>query len=365
MQALRTDATRRYSPPGPPPRTFRANATVAVLLGAVAGALNAGGFFAVGVYTSHVTGHWSKVGDELALGHFAIAAKFVGFVVAFFLGAFSSTILIEYDTSGTRRVRYLKPLVLEIVLLAAFVVLGKLRESDPSVVPWLTAVLCFTMGLQNAMVTKISGAVVRTTHMTGVMTDMGIETARLGLLLRDRLRARRADLATLPPPHQTLREFVMETARIFGDEGQKAALLVCILGSFGIGATGGAVAFVNGGYLGAIPIAAILASLVAFELVLIRRPDVSSGILTGPRTTQFKAPELQELANPVAPPEPAPRVETPRVEVETPRVETPRVETPRVETSRVVKRFDTARTRLKTEPSSSSGPSHGSSTNTG
>ncbi len=34
------------------------------------------------------------------------------------------------------------------------------------------------MGLQNATITKISGAVIRTTHLTGVTTDLGIETVQ-------------------------------------------------------------------------------------------------------------------------------------------------------------------------------------------
>jgi len=40
------------------------------------------------------------------------------------------------------------------------------------------AVLCFTMGLQNAIITKISKAQIRTTHVTGMITDIGIELAR-------------------------------------------------------------------------------------------------------------------------------------------------------------------------------------------
>jgi uncharacterized membrane protein YoaK (UPF0700 family) len=37
------------------------------------------------------------------------------------------------------------------------------------------------MGAQNAMTTFFSGAIVRTTHVTGSLTDIGIETAALFL----------------------------------------------------------------------------------------------------------------------------------------------------------------------------------------
>jgi uncharacterized membrane protein YoaK (UPF0700 family) len=273
------------------PRTLRTNATVAILLGGIAGALNAGGFFAVGVYTSHITGAWSKVGDELVLGHTGIAAKAASLVVAFFAGALTSSFLIESGTSSRRRLRYLKPLVLQIFLLGAFVVLGKLVESEKWVAPYLTMVLGFSMGLQNAMATKISGGVVRTTHMTGVVTDIGIEIARLGLLVRDRFRDRGS--------MESLGDVLFESYRTVAREGQKAALLACIFGSFLLGAMGGAVSFLSWGYAGATPIAAVLAFLVAFEIVLIRRPDVASSPLTGPRTLQFEPDRLAE-PNPFA-----------------------------------------------------------------
>ena len=35
------------------------------------------------------------------------------------------------------------------------------------------------MGLQNSLVTRISNAVVRTTHLTGIFTDLGIELSQL------------------------------------------------------------------------------------------------------------------------------------------------------------------------------------------
>lgn len=39
--------------------------------------------------------------------------------------------------------------------------------------------LLFAMGLQNALVTIISNSVVRTTHLTGLFTDLGIEFSQL------------------------------------------------------------------------------------------------------------------------------------------------------------------------------------------
>ena len=49
--------------------------------------------------------------------------------------------------------------------------------------------LCFIMGLQNATVTKISGARIRTTHVTGMVTDVGIELGKLVYWNRDPIRS--------------------------------------------------------------------------------------------------------------------------------------------------------------------------------
>jgi uncharacterized membrane protein YoaK (UPF0700 family) len=39
--------------------------------------------------------------------------------------------------------------------------------------------LCFIMGLQNAVITKVSHAEIRTTHVTGLLTDLGIELGKM------------------------------------------------------------------------------------------------------------------------------------------------------------------------------------------
>src|SRR5215470_8706454 len=79
-------------------------AILAVILPGVAGAINASGFFAVGAYTSHVTGAVARVGDELASGHLWLAARSLLFVASFFLGALACTLLIPTAAgTGPRR----------------------------------------------------------------------------------------------------------------------------------------------------------------------------------------------------------------------------------------------------------------------
>jgi uncharacterized membrane protein YoaK (UPF0700 family) len=74
---------------------------------------------------------------------------------------------------------YALPLLFEAVLLLAFGMLGtRLAALHLLIVPVTVMLLCFMMGLQNAVITKLSNAEIRTTHMTGVMTDIGIELGK-------------------------------------------------------------------------------------------------------------------------------------------------------------------------------------------
>jgi uncharacterized membrane protein YoaK (UPF0700 family) len=68
---------------------------------------------------------------------------------------------------------YVVPILLEIILL---ITVATLHFNQPDV---LACILLFAMGLQNALVTRVSQSVVRTTHLTGIFTDLGIELSQL------------------------------------------------------------------------------------------------------------------------------------------------------------------------------------------
>jgi len=167
------------------------------MLPGVAGAVNASGMIALGVYTSNMTGNVAHVGDELAMGHLAGAWQTLLVIGFFILGAMAATALIEQATRANRRQRYVVPLLVEAMLIALFALLSIHSEKHWRFQPQeLEATLCFAMGLQNAMVTRLSGAVVRTTHLTGITTDLGIKLVRMMYAAADRLRGR--DVAVAP-----------------------------------------------------------------------------------------------------------------------------------------------------------------------
>ena len=155
----------------------------------VAGATNAGGFLAVHMYTSHMSGTVSRVADEFALGHTVAALGAWSCIFFFGLGAATTSFLVSLGRRHRFKSHYAFALAVEGVLLLIFGMLGPhLDHISEFTLPATVILLCFTMGMQNAIVTTISNAEVRTTHMTGVVTDLGIELSRLFYFNFDRSR---------------------------------------------------------------------------------------------------------------------------------------------------------------------------------
>ncbi len=161
-------------------RSERHDQHLAQFLTFIAGAANAGGYMAFRQYTSHMTGIASAAADALAVGNFQIALAGLIAIVSFICGAGASAILINWGRRRGLHSQYAFPLLLEAVLLGCFGLLGEnFLSSHSLIIPMTVMLLCFVMGLQNAMITKLSGARIRTTHITGMVTDIGIELGKL------------------------------------------------------------------------------------------------------------------------------------------------------------------------------------------
>lgn len=160
-------------------RSPEANLRLGLVLTFVAGATNAGGFLAVGSYTSHMTGIVSSVADDLVLGRVSLALAGVVCLMAFVAGAMCTAILVNWGLRQQLRSSYSLPLLLESAALLVFGLFGAaIAAWSQLFVPVTVVLLCFIMGLQNAVITKISKAEIRTTHITGLVTDLGIELGK-------------------------------------------------------------------------------------------------------------------------------------------------------------------------------------------
>ena len=162
-------------------RTRATNRVLGLMLAFNAGAINAGGFLVVHMYTSHMTGFLSLLADNLVLGNMALVLSAVGILWAFLSGAGSTAILVRWARSHRLQSGFALPLLLEALLMLVFGLVGALMLTWNTVfaVPLTALLLAYIMGLQNAVVTKMSSAEIRTTHMTGIVTDLGIEMGKM------------------------------------------------------------------------------------------------------------------------------------------------------------------------------------------
>ena len=136
-------------------------------------------------------------------------------------------------------------------LIVMFVVGGlagaiTLSWNTPFAVPTTVLLLCFIMGLQNAVGSKTSKGGIRTTHMTGNITDLGME---LGKLLYWNRAADKGARPVVRHDNQRLRT--------------STGLIVMFVG----GGHAGAVGFQSFGFICVVPLAAILLALALPPLV--------------------------------------------------------------------------------------------------
>jgi uncharacterized membrane protein YoaK (UPF0700 family) len=158
------------------PRAFIHNLRLAAMLSFVAGIVNITGVFAIQTLTTNVTGHFAFFSEEFVQANYHVAFLFLIYIGSFLTGAFVSGFLVEWMFRKNPNVSHAAPMFLEIIVLVAVAFFGAGYGLDKE---WIACCLLFGMGLQNALVTKVSRATIRTTHLTGLFTDLGIELSQL------------------------------------------------------------------------------------------------------------------------------------------------------------------------------------------
>lgn len=150
------------------------------------GCINAGGFLATGRFVSHVTGFATLFGVDLIDNQIEAAFGILSVPIFFLLGAFLAGLLIDRPIYQGKKPHFdwVMGLSAFCLLLAAgggemlqFGIFGRTIGLQQSYA--LLVLLCLASGLQNAAITSSSGHSVRTTHLTGLTTDLGLGLARI------------------------------------------------------------------------------------------------------------------------------------------------------------------------------------------
>ena len=139
-----------------------------------AGLMNAVGLLAFGnEAVTHLTGTTSLIAGHLAFGRFDRVLHLGSILVAFCAGAaFSGGLIDDGQPPGKLSVAYGKGLGLETLLVLAA------AQAFAWQAPVAYALLAAAVGLQNGMATLFTGAVMRTSHLTGMFTDLAIDLGR-------------------------------------------------------------------------------------------------------------------------------------------------------------------------------------------
>jgi uncharacterized membrane protein YoaK (UPF0700 family) len=148
-------------------------------LACAAGAVNGFAFLTCEQFVSHVTGTATRIGLEWH--QLDLAAEYSVVLVCFVAGAVASVLWIQGRAYRGRHPQWASPLFAVAAILTGTAIAGarlfgpfgaQVAADPPPVV--LLSVLAFAMGLQNAAVASTTGLAVRTTHLTGPATDLGI-----------------------------------------------------------------------------------------------------------------------------------------------------------------------------------------------
>jgi uncharacterized membrane protein YoaK (UPF0700 family) len=169
-------------------RTYVHNVKLASLLCITAGFVNAAGFLAFSVLTTNVTGHAALFAERIAMQDWKTARVVALWMFLFLAGAFISSFIVSF-IGRNQRFSYVMPVFIEMAILLGTALFGYRYDHTLVAKELFAGGLLFAMGLQNSLVSIVSGSVVRTTHLTGTFTDLGIELAQV---LREKAEDRRA-----------------------------------------------------------------------------------------------------------------------------------------------------------------------------
>ncbi len=151
-----------------------------------AGSINAGGFLSTGRFVSHVTGFSTLFGVNLIKRNFTEAFGILFIPLFFLTGSFVAGLLVDRPLYHKKKAHFdyvmgISGLCLITAgftgVLSKYGAFGNAHEITENF--FLLALTCCACGLQNGALTSSSGTSVRTTHLTGLTTDLGLGIAKV------------------------------------------------------------------------------------------------------------------------------------------------------------------------------------------
>lgn len=156
-------------------RSLSDNIKLGVLTAFSAGMVNIASLLIFFAFSSNVTGHYAILASEIVLGNYYQVAVVFGWIFLFFFGSFISNLIVINFNSKNKYVTHATPIILEIICLLIVGIYGQFYYMETlTETEILLALMIFAMGLQNGLTASISNSAVKTTHLTGTTTDLGL-----------------------------------------------------------------------------------------------------------------------------------------------------------------------------------------------
>jgi uncharacterized membrane protein YoaK (UPF0700 family) len=155
-------------------RTLKENLMLASSTAFVSGATNVAGVIAFLAFTTNVTGHVATLARHAAELNWHEMILFFVWLLLFFTGAFVSNFMIRSASHKSTYRAHSRPVIVEVIVLLFVAVYGdKFYAESQTEREIIIGFIIFSMGLQNSMVSTVSGGLIKSSHLTGLFTDLG------------------------------------------------------------------------------------------------------------------------------------------------------------------------------------------------
>ncbi|UZD22626.1 YoaK family protein [Algoriphagus halophytocola] len=156
-------------------RTLKENIQLGALTAFSAGMVNVISVIIFFAFTSNVTGHYAILAQEISHGNWYQALVVFGWIFLFFFGNFTSNLIVINFRKKNAYLAHSLPILLEILcLLAVGTYIQYYYKETLLETELMVSSMLFAMGIQNGLTATISNSAVKTTHLTGLTTDLGI-----------------------------------------------------------------------------------------------------------------------------------------------------------------------------------------------
>jgi uncharacterized membrane protein YoaK (UPF0700 family) len=161
-------------------RSLKKNLMLASSTASVAGMTNVVGVIAFLSFVSNITGHVATLAGKITEQNLSEVYTVAYWLFMFFFGAFVSNFIVKSLDYKSTYFAHGAPIVLEIVMLLGVAVYGNdVYNGSEFQREVITGAVLFCMGLQNGLVSRISGGLIKTSHLTGMVTDLAAELSDL------------------------------------------------------------------------------------------------------------------------------------------------------------------------------------------